>query len=129
MIVTVAGATTVDVSTRNVTLLEPAATVTVAGTLATVESLDVISTSAPPFGAAEANVIVACGCPCPWIDEGVTDSELPEGTGVAPPPGEGAGVGAGVTGAGVDDGAVPAPAPPHCASASEQRMRPGAASR
>src|SRR5258706_3544914 len=107
-------------------LLEPAATVTVAGTVAMLVSLLVISTCAPPFGAAEASVTVPCGCPCPWIDDGVTVSELPGlGAGVPPPPGEGEGAGAPDDD---DEGAVPAPVPPHCAPASEHRTRLGTAS-
>jgi hypothetical protein len=59
--VTVLDEGTVDVSTRKVTVRDPAGTVTVWGTLTTVESLLVSRTSAPPPGAADARVTVACG--------------------------------------------------------------------
>jgi hypothetical protein len=65
VIVTGVAAMTVDVSMTKDALLEPAATVTVAGTLAMAVLLLVITTGAPPFGAAEASVTVPCGCPCP----------------------------------------------------------------
>ena len=65
----------------NVALVAPVATVTVAATFATVELLVVISTSAPPSGAGDGKVTVACGCPCPWIADGVINSEPPASPG------------------------------------------------
>jgi hypothetical protein len=62
---TVVGATTVEVSTGNVTVREPAGTVTEAGTLAAEVSLLDSSTVPPPTGAALTSVTVACGCP--WL--------------------------------------------------------------
>jgi len=118
VIVTVVDARTVDVSTRNVALRDPDATVTLAGTLAIAGLLLVVSTSAPPSGAALASVTVACGCPCPWIDDGVTDSELlPAGTGAGGAPPLAGGVGVDVDAAG-GDGLVPAPVPPPHATSS-----------
>lgn len=120
VIVTVVDAETVDVSIRNVVLRDPAAMVTLAGTFATPVSLLVISTSAPPLPAALASVTVACGCPCPRIDDGVTESEFPEGVGAGEGfPGDGVGVGVGVG----DEGLVPAPAPPHAANSGTKSMR------
>src|SRR5258705_5009127 len=85
-------ARTVEVSTRKVTLREPGATVTLAGTLAIVGSSLLSTTSAPPSGAAAASVTVACGCPCPWIAPGVTENEPPApGAGAGHRAGEGEG--------------------------------------
>jgi hypothetical protein len=61
VIVTVVDDCTVAVSTRNVALREPAATVTVAGSFTTLASLVDSTTSAPPSGAGEASVTVTCG--------------------------------------------------------------------
>jgi hypothetical protein len=62
---TVVEVSTVAVSTRKFALRDPAGTVTDAGTLTTVGLSLVTETSAPPSGAGEASVTVACGCPWP----------------------------------------------------------------
>jgi hypothetical protein len=63
VITTGVGATTVDVSMRNVALRAPPGTVMLAGTRAVFVSLLDSSTSAPPPGALLASVTVPCGCP------------------------------------------------------------------
>lgn len=63
--VTEVGDETVEVSIVNVAVREPPATVTLAGTFATLVLLLASWTTRPLAGAALPNVTVPCGCPCP----------------------------------------------------------------
>lgn len=75
-IVTDVFAATGKVVTVNVAVVAPAATVTLAGTVATAVLLLVSATTAPPAGAAPFNVTVACEVPPPRTELALTLTEL-----------------------------------------------------
>lgn len=65
---------TADVATANVALVAPAATVTLAGTVATAVLLLVRDTTAPPLGAAADSVAVPVAPVPPTTVDGLTDT-------------------------------------------------------
>ena len=106
------GTGTVEVSTVNVTVLAPAATVTLDGTLAT-SMLPLCSvTTAPPAGAAAVRVTVAVGDDWPSTLAGSTEIESSAAGAAGGGVGVGVGVGAGVgVGVGVGDDTLSSPQP------------------
>ena len=78
MIVTLVVVDTADVETVNVAEVDPAATVTEAGTVAKSE-LEVSTTTMPPLGAGPLSVTVPVDGAPPWTDPGVSVMALTVG--------------------------------------------------